>query len=170
MSLTRLFSSLGVALPGVGPARGRVGEQPRGGQVLQVPLRCALGPPRPEDPARVRLVGVQLGVDEGLQVVLVVRAQVGHGAGRFAVAGADVARSGVSQGAVVACSFAEAVEPLGAVGLCAGPLADDGPLVGTGELGAKTTGGGHMFRGGHGDLTGGEDLVLVSVENHVLIA
>lgn len=61
---TRTLS--GVALPRIGPARGRVGEQARSGQILQVPFRSALCPPCPEDPPRVRLVSIKLGVNEVL--------------------------------------------------------------------------------------------------------
>ena len=57
-------SSLGAALPGISPACGRIGEQSGGREILQVPLRRALGPPCPEDPSGMLLVGVELGVNE----------------------------------------------------------------------------------------------------------
>ena len=135
-----------------------------------MPLRRTLGPPRPEDPPRVLLVGVELGVDEVLQVVLVVRAQIRDGARGFAGAGADVTRTGIGEAAVIACPFSEAVEPLGAVGLGTGPFADDGPFVRPGELRAESAGGRDVVRGAHGDLARGEDLVLMGIEKHILVA
>ena len=116
------------------------------------------------------LVGVQLGVNEVFEVVLIVGAQACDGARRFAVAGADVAGPGVGERAVIACTLPEPVEPLSAVGLCAGPLAYDGPLVGSRELGTESTGRGDVLRGAHGNLRWGEDLVLMSVEKHILVA
>ena len=162
--------SLGVALPRISPARGRVGEEAGRGQILQVPFRCAFGPPGPEDPPRVLLVGVELGVNEVLEIVLVVGTQGRDRACGFAGTGADVTGAGIGEAAVIAGSFSEAVEPLGAVGLRTGPFADDGPLVGSGELRAEKAGGGDVVRGAHGDLSWREDLILMSVENHILVA
>ena len=71
------------------------------------------------------LVGIKLGVNEVLKIVLVSRTQIRDRACSFAGARADVTRA--SKTAVIACSFSEAVEPLSAVGLCTGPFADDGP-------------------------------------------
>lgn len=157
----KVAPSLVVALPGERPASGRVREQTRGRQVPQVPFGRALRPPGPKDPAGMLLVSVELGVDEVLQVVLVGGAETLDRTGGFAVAGTDVA--GVGEGAVVACAFAEAVEPLSAVGLRTGPFADDDPLVSSCELWAETAGGGDVVRGTHGDLTGREDLVLMGI-------
>ena len=163
-------SHLVVALAWIRPLRRRIREQARGGQVLQMPLGRAFRLPRPKDPAGMLLVGVQLRVDEVLQVVLVIRAQIRNGAGGFAVAGADIAGACVRQRAVVAGAFAEAVEPLRAVRLGAGPFADDGPFVGAGELRPQGAGGGDVVGRAHGDLGRGEDLVLMGVEKHVLVA
>lgn len=115
----------------------------------------------------MRLISIQLRVDKMLQVVHVVRAQARDRAGFLAVAGADVRRA--VEGAVVARAFSEAVEPLGAVGLGAGPFADNGPLVRAGELGAEGAGGGDVLGGGLGDFVLGEDLVLMGVEDYVLV-
>ena len=135
-----------------------------------MPLGRALRPPSPEDPAGVLLIGIKLRVDEVLQVVLVLRAQVLDRAGGFAVAGPDVASAHVGERAVVAGAFAETVEPFCAVGLGTGPFAHDGPLIRAGELGPEAASGGDVVRGAHGDLGGGEDLVLMRVEEHVLVA
>ena len=162
--------SLGAALSRIGPARRRIRKQARGGQILQMPLGRAFGPPGPKDPARMLLIGVELRVDEMLQVVLVIGAQIRNRADGLAIAAADVARADVCQGAVIACAFSEAVEPFGAVGLGAGPFADDGPLVGAGELRAQGAGGGDVVGGTHADLTWGEDLVLMGIEEDVLVA
>ena len=113
-------------------ARRRAREDPRSRQVLQIPLGRALRPPRPPDPPRMLLISIKLSIDKMLQIVHVVRTQARDRAGYFAVAGADVGRAG--EGAVVASSFSEAVEPFGAVGLGASPLADNGPLVRSGEF------------------------------------
>ena len=91
ISFVQMCQPLIVALPGVRPARGRIREQARGRQVLQVPFGRAFRPPGPEDPARMLLVGVELGVDEVLQIVLVGRTETVNRACGFAVAGADVA-------------------------------------------------------------------------------
>ncbi len=116
------------------------------------------------------LIGVELRVDEMLQVVLVIVAQVRDRADGFAIAAADVARANVGKGAVIACAFSEAVEPFGAVGLGTGPFADDGPFVRAGELRAQGAGGGDVVGGTHADLTRGEDLVLMGIEEDVLVA
>ena len=89
------------------------------------------------------LIRIQLRVDKVLQILLVVRTQVRHRARGFAVARADFGRA--VKGTVVASAFAEAVEPFCAIGLSARPLADDGPLVGSGELRAESTGGGDVI-------------------------
>ena len=149
------------------PARGRVREYPRSRQVLQIPLGRALRPPRPPDPARMLLISIKLGVDKMLQIVHVVRTQARDRAGDFAVAGADIGRARKS--AVVARPLSEPVEPLGAVGLGASPLAHNGPLVRSREFGAEGAGGRDVVRGAHRDLILGEDLVLVGVENHVVV-
>ena len=159
--------SLRVALARERPARGRAREDPRSGQVLQIPLGRAFRPPRPPDPPGVLLISIQLRIDKMLQIVHVVRAQAVDRAGDLAVAGADVRRAG--EGAVVARAFSEAVEPFGAVGLGARPLADNGPLVRAGEFGAKGAGGGDVLGGGLGDFVLGEDLVLMGVEQHVFV-
>lgn len=114
------------------------------------------------------LVGIKLGVNEVLQIVLVGRAEPVNRARGFAVAGTDVVRA--REGAVVACAFAEPVQPLRAVGLRTGPFAHNDPLVRSRELGTETAGGGNVVRGTHGDLTGGEDLVLMGIEEDILVA
>lgn len=132
------MSSLSAALSRISPARGGVGEQASSGQILQVPFGCALGPPGPKDPSRMLLVGIKLSVNEVTEIVLVVGTQVRNRASRFAVTRADISRT--SETAIIAGSCAEAVEPLGAIGLCTGPFADDGPLVSLSESSAETTG------------------------------
>lgn len=97
-----------------------------------MPLRRALRLPRPEDPAGMLLIRIQLRLDEMSQIALVVIAQVGHGTRVFAIAGSGLARAGVGEGAVVSGALAVAVQPFGAVGLGAGPFAYDGPFVGAG--------------------------------------
>ena len=163
-------SHLIVALARIRPTRRRIREQARGGQVLQMPLGRALRLPRPKDPPGMLFVGVQLRVDEVLKIILVIRAQVLNRAGGFAVAGPDVAGARVGQRAVVAGAFAEAIKPLRAIGLGPSPFADDGPFVGAGELGPEGASGGDVVGGAHADLGGGEDLVLMGVEKHVLVA
>lgn len=91
------------------------------------------------------LVGIKLRVNEVFEIVLIIRTQIRDRACSFAGTRADVAGSRVSEGAVIACSFSEAVEPLGAVGLRTGPFADDGPLVGSGELRAEGAGSRYMI-------------------------
>ena len=115
-------------------------------------------------------VGIKLGVNEMLEIVLVVRTQICNRACRFASTRADVAGPRVGESAVIACSFAETIEPLSAVGLCTGPFADNGPLVSSGKLRAESAGSRNMVRGAHGDLRWREDLVLMSIENHILVA
>ena len=115
------------------------------------------------------LIGIKLGVNEMLEIVLVVRAQICNRAYRFAGTRADVTGARVGKSAVIAGSLSEAVEPLGAVGLCTGPFADDGPFVGSGESRAETAGSRDVVRRAHGDLTWSEDLVLMSIENHILV-
>ena len=114
------------------------------------------------------LIGIELRFDKVADVGLVVRAQAGNGAGVFAVAAAHDRTA--CQSPIVASTFAESVEPLGAVRLRACPFADDGPFVGAGEFRTKRAGGGDVFVGGHGDLVGAEDLVLVRVEHVVFRA
>lgn len=161
---------LGVTLPRISPACGWIREQPSGRQILQVPFRCALSPPCPEDPPRMRLVGIKLGVNEVLKIVLVIRAQIGNRSCRFAITRTDVAGSRIGESTIIACSFPETIEPFSAVGLCTCPFTDDGPLVGSGELRAESAGSRDVVRGAHGDLRWREDLVLMSIENHILVA
>ena len=116
----------------------------------------------------MRLVGIKLGVNEVLIIILVCRTQAGNGARVFAIARADVTRA--REGAVIASAFPKAVEPFGTVGLGAGPFADDGPFVRSGKLGAETAGGRDMVRGAHADLAWRKDLILVSIEYHILVA
>ena len=133
-----------------------------------MPLRRTLRFPRPKDPAGMRLISVQLRINETCDIVLVILRQARHRARVFAITAAHGA--GAGKGAIVAGALAEPVEPFGAVGLRARPFADDGPFVGAGELWAQSAGGGDVFAGGHGVLFGGEDLVLVGVEDDVLVA
>ena len=116
------------------------------------------------------LISIKLGVNEVLQVVLVVRTQTLNRARSFAVARANVTRAGIGKAAVIACSFPEAVEPLSAIGLGTGPFADNGPLVGPGKFWAEAASSSDVVRGTHGNLTWGEDLVLMGIKNHVLVA
>ena len=162
------MSALGAALSRISPARGRVGEQASSGQILQVPFGCTLRPPGPEDPPRMLLVRIKLSVNEVLEVVLVVGTQPRNRATRFSVARADISRA--SETAIIAGSCAEPVEPLGAIGLCTGPFADDGPLVSLSESSAETAGSSNVVRGTHGNLTLSEDLILMGIEKHVLVA
>ena len=158
---------LRIALARERPARGRAREYTRSRQVLQVPLGRAFRPPRPPDPPRMLLISIKLSIDKMLQIVLVVRTQARNRAAYFAVTGAHV--SGAGESAVVAGSFSETVEPFGTVGLGASPLADNGPLVRPGELWAEGAGSRDVFRGAHGDLILGEDLVLMGVEQHIVV-
>lgn len=162
------MSSLGAALSWISPARGRVGEQASSGQILQVPFGCALGPPGPEDPTRMLLVGIKLSINEVFEVVLVVGTQLRNRATRFDGTRADISRA--RETAIIAGSCAEAVEPLGAISLCTGPFADDGPLVSLGESRAETASSSDVVRGAHGNLTLREDLILMGIEKHVLVA
>ena len=114
------------------------------------------------------LVGIKLGVSEMLVIVLVCRTEAVNGADVFAIARADVTRA--REGAVIASAFPKAVEPFGTVGLGAGPFANDGPFVRSGELGGETAGGRDMVRGAHADLAWREDLVLMSIEYYILVA
>ena len=114
------------------------------------------------------LIRIQLRINETRNVVLIISTQILHGAYVFSGTGTNVRTSG--KRAIVASTFAEPVEPFRAVGLRAGPFADDGPFVGAGEVGAEGAGGGDVGGGGHGDLAGAEDLVLVGVEDDVLVA
>ena len=50
------------------------------------------------------------------------------------------------------------------------PFADYGPFVGAGEGGAESACCGDVLRGGHGDLSGGKDLVLMGVEEDILVS
>ena len=152
---------LGAALIRISPARGRVGEQASSGQILQVPFGCALGPPGPEDPPRMRLVGIKLSINEVLEVTLVVGTQLRNRTTCFDGTRADKSRA--SESAIIAGSCAETVEPLGAIGLRTGPFADDGPLVSLGESRAETAGSSDMVRGAHGNLTLSEDLILMGI-------
>ena len=165
-----IVSALGVTLPRKRPAGGRIGEYPSSGQVLQVPLGRAFGLPRPEDPSRMLLVGIKLGINKVLQIVLVVRTQTGNRACSFAVTRADVTGARIGKAAVVACASSEAVEPLSAIGLGTRPFADDGPLVGPGKFWAEAAGSRDMVRGAHGNLRWREDLVLMGIEKHILVA
>ena len=116
----------------------------------------------------MRLIGIKLGVNEMLIIILVCRTEAGNGAGVFAIARADVTRA--RESAVIASAFPKAVEPFGTVGLGAGPFADDGPFVCSGKLRGETAGGRDMVRGAQGDLAWREDLILMSIEDHILVA
>ena len=164
MSLIMNTSSLGAALSWISSARGRVGEYPSSGQVLQVPFGCAFGLPGPENPPRMRLVGIKLSVNKMLEIVLVGGTQICHCARVFAVARADIGRARVGKTAIITGSFSKAVKPFCAVGLCTGPFADDGPLVCLRELRAETAGSRDVVRGAHGNSTRSENLILMGIE------
>ena len=122
--------------------------------------------PSPEEPARVLLICIELGFDEVTEVVLVVRAQVGHSTSIFSIAATHIRAAG--QSPIVAGSFAKPIEPFGAIGLRPCPFANDGPLVGASEFGAESASGSDMLWRGHSDFAGGEDLILMGIE-HVII-
>lgn len=135
-----------------------------------MPLRRRLVFPRPENPARMPLVGVQLRFNKTRDVPFVIIAQVRHCTGIFASARPNVAGATVlGEGTVITGPFAEPVEPFRAVGLAACPLTYDGPLVSTGELRAKSAGGGDVVARAHCYLGRREDLVLVRVQYDVLV-
>lgn len=116
------------------------------------------------------LVGIKLGVDEVLEIGLIIMTQTRDRACAFVGTRADPAGSRVGETTVITCSFSEAVEPLSAVSLRTRPFADDGPLVSSGELRAESTGSRNVVRGAHGDLSWREDLILMSIEEHILVA
>ena len=156
------------ALTGILPVRQRLGEKATSEQVLHVPLRSRLGMPGPEKPSGVLLVSIELCLDEVAEVEFVVRAQIGNGAGVFAITAAHDRTA--CQSAIIASTFAKSVEPLRAVRLCACPFANDGPFVGACEFGTKGAGSRNVFVRAHGDLVRAEDLVLVRVEHVVFRA
>ena len=114
------------------------------------------------------LISIKLCLDEVTEVVLVVRAQVGNSAGIFAITAAHDRTA--CQSAIIASTFAKAVEPLRAVRLCACPFANHSPFVGACEFGTKCAGSRDVFGRAHSDLVRAEDLVLVRVEHIILIA
>lgn len=143
------------------PTRQRLRKDARSQQILHMPLRRTLRLPRPEEPARMLLISVKLGIDESGKIVFVVLTQSRHRTCVFPIAASYGAAAGEST--IVAGTFAKAVEPFRTVGLGSGPFADDGPFVSTCELGSQRAGGLDVVVGRHGDLRGGEDLVLMRV-------
>ena len=156
------------ALTGILPVRQRLREQATGEQVFHIPLGSGLGMPGPEEPSGMLLISIKLCLDEVTEVILVVRAQVGNSAGIFAI---TAAHDGTAcQSAIIASAFAKAVEPLGAVRLCACPFANHSPFVCACEFGTKCAGSRDVFGRAHSDLVRAEDLVLVRVEHIIFIA
>ena len=116
------------------------------------------------------LIGIKLGVNKVLQIVLVVRTQIRNRASSFAGTRADVTGARIGKAAVVAGAFSEAVEPLSAIGLRTSPFTDNGPLIGPGKFWAEAASSRDMVRRTHGNLRWREDLVLMSIEKHILVA
>ena len=156
----------GICLAGVGRLA-NLWEDTLGDQVLHVPLGRGFGLPGPENPTGVSLIGGDLRGDKALQVVLVLVAQTRHGAGVLAVAGTDFRRP--FERTVVPCALAVAVQPLGAIGLRACPLAHDGPFIGARQRRGHPAGSRVVVGGRHADLFLIEDLVQVGVQHDVLV-
>lgn len=148
------------------PARQRLRDEASPRQVLEMPLGRTLCLPRPKDPARARLIRIQLRLDEVLQVDFVDLRHAIDGAGVLAVAAAVVCA--LRERGVVARALAQAVEPLRAVRLRAGPLADDGPFVRGSEFLVICAGVLDVLARLAANLIIGEDLVDVGVEDHVI--
>ncbi len=127
------------ALSRMFPTRQRLRKDARSQQILHMPLRRTLRLPRPEEPARMPLISIELGIDESGKIVFIVLTQSRHRTGVFPIAAPYGAAA--RKGAVVAGAFAEAVEPFRTVGLGSGPFTDDGPFVSTCELGSECASG-----------------------------
>lgn len=89
------------------------------------------------------LIGDDLGLPEPPQERLVCSAE-GRCVTRFALAAAE--RRVILERAVPPGAPASAIEPLGAVGACWAPFADDGPKVERGQLRAQLADGGDVLR------------------------
>ena len=75
-----------LALVGISAASNRLWEYSSSGQVLQMPFRRGFRFPSPEDPSGMLLVSVELSVDEGSNIVLIVLAEILDGASIFTIA------------------------------------------------------------------------------------
>ncbi len=160
-----------VALVGILPTSQGLWKQALGQQVLHVPLRRALTLPGPEDPPAVLLIRIQLRLDKLCNVSLIGRTQAPDRPNILPRTRTHVATPAVAcKGAIVPRTFTVAVEPFGAIGQSAGPFAYDCPLVCAGYFRALRASGGDVGREVHGDLGGGEDLIVVGVEDYVVEA
>lgn len=150
-------------------ASNRVGEDTTSNLVLHVPLRSTLSLPGPVQPAAALLIRIELGLDEAADVVTVSLGHAGDSADRLASATADGRATGVST--VVASTDALTVQVLGAVCHGAGPLADDGPLVGGEDVVVHEAAGcGGVLGCRHGEQTVVEDFVVVGIHHDVVDA
>lgn len=145
----------------------RLRKQPIGEKILHMPLRRRFSDPSPEDPAGMPLVRIELSLNEVAEVVLVIVGEARDSARVLSVAAPD--SRAARKGAIVASAFAKAIEPFRAIGLCACPFADDGPLVSASEPGAEAASGGDVGGGRHCVFSWTEDLVLVGVEHDITI-
>lgn len=118
-----------LALAWVLPRSQRLRNDTRAGQIPKVPLRSTLRFPRPEDPARMALIGIQLCLDVIFHIDLIDVQHVIDSTLILLLAVAIIAFT-FFECAVVACTTAEPVQPFRAVGLCACPLSYNGPFVG----------------------------------------
>lgn len=144
----------------------RLRDEAGAGEVLEVPLWCALCFPCPENPAGMRFIRIELCFDIVLQVGFVDGQHVVDSAGGLVIAATVIRR--LWECVIVSGSLSESVQPLRAIGLGAGPLANNGPFVGTGEWGCVSACILHVFAGLAADFLVGEDLVDVRVEDRVI--
>jgi hypothetical protein len=144
-----------------------LGDETGPSEVLEVPFGCALGLPGPEDPAGMLFISVQLSLDVVFQVRLVDIEHAVDGSYVLVVA-VSIISSASRKCSIVSGTLAKAVQPFRTIGLCTGPFADDGPLVGSCDFGTSCTGSLDVVAGLHGNFSIGEDLVDVGVEDNVV--
>ena len=145
----------------------RLRDEARPSEVLEMPFGSALSLPGPEDPAGMLFISVKLSLDVVFQIRLVDIQHAIDGSHVLVIA-VPIRLSASSKRSVVSRTLSKAVQPLRTVCLCTGPLADDGPLVGSGDFGARRTGSLDVVAGLHGSFSVGEDLVDMGVEYNIV--
>ena len=118
-----------LALAWVLPRSQRLWDDTRAGQIPEVPLGCTLRLPRPENPAGMALIGIQLCLYIVFHIDLI-DVQHAINSALVLILAVPVVTFAFFECAIVACATAEAIEPFRAVGLCACPFSHDGPFVG----------------------------------------
>ena len=160
-------ASGGRALTGEVPRGDGLRDQSGTSQVLEMPFRCTLRLPGPENPARVCFICIKLGFNEVCKIRLINLLHAINGAFIFPIA-VTIVSGAASKGLVISRTLPKTVQPFCAIGLCTSPFADDGPFVGACEKRRGCTRSLDMIARLHSHFCVRKYLVDVSIENDIV--